>query len=206
MWWDPLPANIRKWVFQNCPNRIWQDPLPANIRKWVFSRNKTWRNFTFAWNSCTAFLQHCHRVGSDNSQDILCNEICPFCHQLSICATKWQESYYLTIMVITWIVYNHIYDTYTMYCLVLPYQTYVFGYNVALSYCFNLLQCQSTICNHHLIISVITDAVLLQKTSSHEQDTLNQTRTDWTSPSQTLKRQTKRDGENHISRCCKTKI
>ena len=38
---------------------FWQNTLPANIRKWVFSWNKrdgiAWRNYKFAWNSCTVF-------------------------------------------------------------------------------------------------------------------------------------------------------
>ena len=46
------------WPIYEC-NRLtaqiifWQNTLPANIRKWVFSRNKTWRNYKFAWNSWT---------------------------------------------------------------------------------------------------------------------------------------------------------
>ena len=40
----------------NRPNHIWSNALPANIRKWDFHEiklNKMWRNYKFAWNSCT---------------------------------------------------------------------------------------------------------------------------------------------------------
>ena len=40
----------------NHPNHIWQNTLPAFIRKWVFAWNKTWRNYKFPWNPCTARL------------------------------------------------------------------------------------------------------------------------------------------------------